>query len=247
MTIQLKSRPHWLRLGFWKRRRRILPMAHSCYWHSAKKDIRWKKEFAPEFKCLFDKRRFYPENLIHAARFTHIWKGVFLNLPAPNKILEIGSWQGSSAVIFATLFSDAHITCIDTWQGSDALDMSNDPEQLFDFNTADFAKRIQKIKSDSLLALPTLIKAHEKFDLIYVDGSHYDENVIIDSILSWRLLKTNGVMILDDYLWKYSPYGNNVAKSAIDWFLLRHKGEYRLLFVGWQVIIEKLTDKTVPY
>ncbi len=146
-----------------------------------------------------------------------------MNRSAPNKILEIGSWQGGSAMTFATLFPDAHITCIDTWQGSDALDMSNDPEQLFDFNTAAFTKRLRKIKSDSLLALPTLIKTREEFDLIYVDGSHYDENVIIDSILSWRLLKTNGVMIWDDYLWKYSPYGNNVAKPAIDWFLLRHK------------------------
>ncbi len=96
--------------------------------------------------------------------------------------------------------------------------------------------------------MPTLIKAHEEFDLIYVDGSHYDENVIIDSILSWRLLKTNGVMIWDDYQWRYSPYGNNTPKTAIDWFLRRHKGEYRLLYCGGgQVIIEKLTDKTVPY
>ncbi len=67
-----------------------------------------------------------------------------MNLPTPKKNLEIGSWQGESAVVFAELFSDAHITCIDTWKGSDALDMSHDPEQLFDFNTAAFAKRIKK-------------------------------------------------------------------------------------------------------
>ncbi len=247
MIELLKSRPHWLRLGFWKRRQRILPLARSCHWYSEAITQTWQKKFSPEFKCLFDECRFYPENTIFAARFTHVWKGIYLNLPAPNKILEIGSWQGASALIWATLFSDAHITCVDTWQGSDSLDMSNDPEKLFDFNTTSFATRLRKIKSDSLSALPTLIKDNEKFDLIYVDGSHYGENVMMDSILSWQLLKLNGVMIWDDYQWQYSPYGKNVPKLAIDWFLHCHKGEYRLLFVNKQMIIEKLTDNPIPY
>ncbi len=157
-------------------------MARSCHWYSEGITQTWQKKFSPEFKCLFDECRFYPEDTIFVARFTHVWKGIYLNLPAPNKILEIGSWQGAAALIWATLFSDAHITCIDTWQGSDKLDMSNDPEKLFDFNTAAFATHPRKIKSNSLSALLTLIKNNEKFDLIYVDGSHYGENVMMDSI-----------------------------------------------------------------
>ncbi len=156
-------------------------MARSYHWHSKAITQTWQKKFSPEFKCLFDECRFYPEDTIFAARFTHMWKGVYLNIPAPNKILKIGSWQSASAVILTALFSDAPITCIDTWQGSDSLDISNESEKLFDFNTAAFATRLRKIKSNSLSVLLTLIKDNEKLDLIYVDGSHYDENVMMYS------------------------------------------------------------------
>ena len=104
-------------------------MACSCHWYSEAITQTGQKKFSPEFKCLFDECRFYPEDTIFAARFTHVWKGIYLNIPAPNKILKIGSWQGASAVILTTLFSDVHITCIDTWQGSDSLDISNDSEK----------------------------------------------------------------------------------------------------------------------
>src|SRR5689334_22074915 len=36
-------------------------------------------------------------------------------------------------------------------------------------------------------------------DVIYVDGSHARNDVIVDSILAWRLLRPDGLMIWDDY------------------------------------------------
>lgn len=40
---------------------------------------------------------------------------------------------------------------------------------------------------------------NERFDFIYVDGSHRSPDVIYDAILSFGLLKKGGIMIFDDY------------------------------------------------
>ena len=37
------------------------------------------------------------------------------------------------------------------------------------------------------------------FDIIYIDGNHEPEFVLEDAILSFRRLKKEGIMILDDY------------------------------------------------
>jgi predicted O-methyltransferase YrrM len=48
------------------------------------------------------------------------------------------------------------------------------------------------------------------FDFIYVDGSHQAPDVLCDALLSFRLLKNNGVIAFDDYLWQEQlPYGTD--------------------------------------
>ena len=39
------------------------------------------------------------------------------------------------------------------------------------------------------------------FDLVYIDGSHSAKDVLLDSLLAWRLLRPGGAMIWDDYEW----------------------------------------------
>ncbi len=36
-----------------------------------------------------------------------------------NNILEIGSYEGRSCIFFCNKFTNANITCVDTWSGSD--------------------------------------------------------------------------------------------------------------------------------
>jgi hypothetical protein len=47
-------------------------------------------------------------------------------------------------------------------------------------------------------ALPRLLEAGERFDLIYVDGSHAYDNVFIDYYYGMRALKKNGLLLFDD-------------------------------------------------
>jgi predicted O-methyltransferase YrrM len=156
------------------------------------------------------------------------------------KILEIGSWEGRSAIFFLEFFPKCHLTCVDTFAGS-----SQHPdtaaiagcEGRFDANLAPYKGRVEKIKSRSIPALDRLGQNGSAFDLIYVDGSHTRDDVMADSVLSWYLLRQDGILIWDDYLWGTPPV--NSPKHAVDAFLTLHSGEFTLLQAGEQVIVQR--------
>jgi precorrin-6B methylase 2 len=47
--------------------------------------------------------------------------------------------------------------------------------------------------------LPQLLDEQQKFDVIYVDGSHVADDVLTDGITAWRLLKQGEVLILTTF------------------------------------------------
>jgi hypothetical protein len=87
----------------------------------------------------------------------------------------------------------------------------------------------------------------EEFDFIYIDGSHFYDDVLIDTLLSWNALKINGFMVWDDYLWtRKALYGKLNPKLAIDQFLTAHSGEYEIVFSGYQVAVQKTSSLDRP-
>ena len=80
----------------------------------------------------------------------------------------------------------------------------------------------------------------QAFDLIYIDGSHMRDDVLLDSVLAWRLLAPDGVCIWDDYEWGMSDRSHaERPREAIDAFLDLHSAELRVLHTGSQIIAEK--------
>jgi cephalosporin hydroxylase len=78
-------------------------------------------------------------------------------------------------------------------------------------------------------------------DYIYIDGCHLAIDVLQDAVLSWYLLKDNGILIFDDYGWGIQTNDEKQKpKLAIDAFLSAYKGHYEMLHFGWQVFIKKL-------
>lgn len=228
-----------LRGRFWKKLLRLSPLLWPAYGRSINLTVRAMRTLPVSSAEVFSEGKFHPPGMPLAVGAMVTWWGIFQYRKPPVRILELGSWQGSSAMVWARFFGDAHITCVDTWGGSDSLDMSVSPEQLFDENIKNFACRVRKIKSDTVSALAKFCNDDEMFDLIYIDASHLEYDVVADTILSWRLLKIGGVMIWDDYFWDYSPFAEHTPQPAINWFLRRYRGQYRLLYVGKQVVVEK--------
>ena len=87
--------------------------------------------------------------------------------------------------------------------------------------------------------MPQPIKNNKTFDFIYVDGSHLLLDCYSDLILSWDILISGGIMVIDDYLYKQesileSPF------EAVNHFLKVYQGKYKLLNKSYRVFLEKI-------
>lgn len=78
------------------------------------------------------------------------------------------------------------------------------------------------IEQESGVALrthPLLRDAFDEFDLIYVDGSHIAVDALEDLVLSWRLLRRGGYLIIDDFhrpVWHGRPMTNTAARAWME-------------------------------
>jgi predicted O-methyltransferase YrrM len=172
-----------------------------------------------------------------------LWRRVFSTLRSkPLNILEIGSWEGRSAIFFANFFERATITCIDTFSGSSehTPEQASRVEERFDRNIAAFGHRVEKIKGLSRQALAALAAQQRRYDLAYIDGSHERDDVMADSLGVWSMLNPGGSIIWDDYRWGRNTPPEHRPQPAIDEFLRERDGQYRLLSKGYQVLIERL-------
>jgi predicted O-methyltransferase YrrM len=158
------------------------------------------------------------------------------------RILEIGSWEGRSSLFFLTYFANGGLVAVDTWLGGDEWDYNatanlSDLEARFDGNVAPHAGRLTKRKGSSLQVLPQMLDENLKFDIIYVDGSHLADDVLMDAITSWRLLDQGGILIFDDVSAPFYLRMRANPAWAINFFLRYHKGSYNILHAGLQQVI----------
>lgn len=155
----------------------------------------------------------------------------------PEKILEIGSYEGASTCFLIDKMADTgplEIHCVDTWDGGvEHKDGGEDMarvEATFDSNIrAAVGERttVSVIKykgySDEMLARLLAEGKRGYFDFIYVDGSHQAADVLCDAVLGFRLLKVGGVMVFDDYIWSEDLAGGKdffrCPKPAVDAFV----------------------------
>lgn len=168
--------------------------------------------------------------------------GVLENQKGPLRGLEIGSWEGMSSLFLLRRFPGLHLTCVDTWLGGGehaflpALDLV---ESRFDANTVDHADRITKWHGSSASYFAGL-ESDEMFDIVYVDGSHFVDDVLLDSLCSFRHLRVGGIIIFDDYQWhSYAGRQANPAAALNAFFRLKSR-EIEFLSAGHQIIARRV-------
>ena len=179
-----------------------------------------------------------------------VWEQLIPHLPARKNFLEIGSFEGRSAVwITQHMMEDGgELVCIDTWQGGEEHtpeDMAGTEERFHNnigLVTGNFVDRkILPIKSTSVEALGGLISQKKQFDFIYIDGSHLAKDVLIDACMSWPMLKKGGFMVFDDYMWKPAGFTSlQRPKVAIDAFVNMFEDELLIAHLGYQLIARKV-------
>jgi predicted O-methyltransferase YrrM len=165
-----------------------------------------KKKIISRFE---DNKKIF-ETLIEKKSFSQKWFlnnfEIFFNyLPKElNKefsYLEIGSYEGLSALNILSNYPNAKVTTVDLWDksniNSESLEVNFEKvEQRFDENLKGY--KFTKIKKDSVVALRELLQKDMLFDVIYIDGSHNGEDILSDAIESYKLLNIDGIIIFDD-------------------------------------------------
>ena len=168
-----------------------------------------------------------------------VWRKVLAEYRGkPNlRYLEIGVYEGRSLFwMLENVLTDptCRATGIDFFFNSGAktrfyenLELSGQPQKV----------SMLEGLSDEILA--QLLGNKDQYDLIYVDGSHAAEDVLFDLIMSWRLLKVGGLLLLDDYGMTPDRSAENRPMVAIDAFITAHRNSIEIVHHAYQVVIRK--------
>jgi predicted O-methyltransferase YrrM len=160
--------------------------------------------------------------------------------------LQLGCFTGDASVwLLENILtgSGSVLIDVDTWKGAE-----NEPIQTkMDFDDVFYTYRAKtdhfhnrlfnQITTFGYLSKHSYIK---QYDFIYVDAHHTSASAFLDSELSWPILKSGGILAIDDYEWQH-PDGVDIhaPKLGIHMFLDRHEGEFTELVRNSQVWIRK--------
>lgn len=154
--------------------------------------------------------------------------------------LEVGLYEGRSAIwMLEHILTDptSHLTGIDPFLGPYK---DRYAANLKKSGASERATTITGFSQDELRKLPL-----NSYDIIYIDGSHAKDDVLEDAVLSVRLLKEGGVLILDDYQWVGGINGasidaiDDMTKDAIDSFIHCFERQLEVIHNGYQIILKK--------
>jgi len=163
------------------------------------------------------------------------------------KFLQLGVFTGDASVWMCENVltgKGSYLTDVDTWEGA-----ANEPiQEAMDFDDV-YATYSNKVKD--LPVTPVTMRSDEyilrvrgvfleAYDFIYVDAHHTSASALLDCELSWPLLKSGGILAIDDYEWLH-PDGVEIhaPKLGIHMFLDRHEGEFDTLIINQQYWIRK--------
>jgi len=148
--------------------------------------------------------------------------------PEPKRYCEIGVYYGGSSTLMLKHPYETSITGIDVFQFGDQLETLTKTVQ--EQNVQNREVSFHKSSSQSLELVNKLKSLGHKVDLLFIDGDHSHNGVILDFELHSPFVNSGGFIVFDDYNDKdFSPE----VKGAVDLIVQRiQNGEYP----GFEVI-----------
>ena len=150
-------------------------------------------------------------------------------------LLEVGCYAGQSTIEFAKVlsgkFNDYHIFCLDKWKGyfsskdsktnwtyryvNKNLNNGNVKKLFFhNIESAKISEKITTIVGSNEKILKILPKNY--FNIIYLDASHYYEDVLNNLRDSEKLIKEGGVIMGDDFELTYREVDQDFARQNLN-------------------------------
>lgn len=169
------------------------------------------------------------------------------------RFLQIGAFTGDASVwmLDNVLTGPGSVLVdVDTWEGSDeAVHVSfdwRDVEETYDQRMVGWriAGKVRKHKCPSSVYLALSLVGLDDavltgFDFIYIDGEHTAPAVLEDAVGAFRILKPDGLLAFDDYLWESGKGDRNNPALAINAVRAVYRDQLQLLDLGQQVWFRK--------
>lgn len=184
-------------------------------------------------------------------RSIELWDQLLSMMTSRHAILEVGAFEGRATawLVENMLEDDGHIVCIDTWRGSaEHVPMGIDFDEVesrFNRNVGRMTlrygtgRKVYKEKGTSVEKLAKLIREKRSFDFIYIDGSHTAPDVLTDACLAWPLLRPEGILVFDDYLWGDPRDALRRPRMAVDAFTNLFGEQLDIVHIGYQVAVRR--------
>ena len=150
-------------------------------------------------------------------------------------ILEIGSYEGRSAIFFSNFFKKPRIVCVDPFI-DELYENLGEAYRNFLRNV----KYFNNIKIEKIIAKKFFIKNKNYYDLIYIDGSHKFKDVYDDLINAYKFVKINKYILLDDVLWR-KDYLHKTPLDAINLFIKNYSKKILIIYCHEQMLIKKIS------
>lgn len=162
-------------------------------------------------------------------------------------VLEIGTYTGISLINIVSMIPNSSGIGVDMWASYNENNLLENMDTLEveksfykNINTCGLRYRITGLKQDSTNALINFIQNKKVFDFIYIDGSHLLLDCYSDLVLAWTILEKDGILAIDDYLYKKDSSILHSPFEAVNHFLKRYETKYQLLHKGYRVFLQKI-------
>lgn len=160
----------------------------------------------------------------------------------PNlRFLQIGAYCGDASewlMRHVLTHPSSTLLDVDTWGGSAEADHEEiNWAAVWEFYRQRMAEYggAYRIRSTSD---QFFIGTNQRFDFIYIDGSHQTHQVLRDAVNADWHIKSGGMIAFDDYQW--GAHLRDRPAPAIDAFLRCYEDQYEVLEVGLQVWVRRL-------
>lgn len=159
------------------------------------------------------------------------WRRLVTEPNRISSIVEIGNWEGRSTIWWADYCKNARIISIDP-----SINLEKRQALLSNVSQHPRANQIDLRFGPSERELNRI--PNESADIIYVDGCHEAKNVLLDGLISYRLLKKGGLLIFDDYGLD-EPLGYRTLKPSIGIDAFLSVVDCQVIHKDWQLAIRK--------
>ena len=168
------------------------------------------------------------------------YQAVAEQLPFEAILVEIGVWQGRSAVFMAEMLKElgkpAKFYLVDSFDGGKILakTVATLGKPLLDILQEHIEAAAVRNQITGIINKPSIVAANlfsdKSIDFAFIDADHDYENVKADLIAWWPKIKPGGILAGHDYCSGWAG-----VSQAVDEFVLRSCPDFKLTSEVWQI------------